>query len=121
MKYPKIQLGDVEAVWNKLGGPEGVKRFLRDESAHQLDPHSMACWWYNVTGKIARVSIPVILLLLVASLGIIAIAAKCPHFRGATACYWFSKTFVGAFVTAIAGAIAGYLHNSVLYKKIHKH
>jgi len=31
MKYPKIQFGTVEAVWNKLGGEEGVQRFLRDE------------------------------------------------------------------------------------------
>ena len=31
MKYPKIELGTVEAVWNKLGGEEAVKRFLRDE------------------------------------------------------------------------------------------
>jgi hypothetical protein len=31
MKYPKIQFGDVEAVWNKLGGEEGVARFLRGE------------------------------------------------------------------------------------------
>ncbi len=31
MKYPGITLGRVEAVWNKLGGEEGVDRFLRDE------------------------------------------------------------------------------------------
>ncbi|MDP2704519.1 MAG: hypothetical protein Q8P01_04910 [bacterium] len=31
MKYPNITLGRVEAVWNKLGGEEGVDRFLRDE------------------------------------------------------------------------------------------
>ena len=31
MKYPNIQLGTVEAVWNKLGGEEGVARFLRGE------------------------------------------------------------------------------------------
>jgi hypothetical protein len=29
MKYPNIRLGDVEAVWNKLGGEEGVQQFLR--------------------------------------------------------------------------------------------
>src|SRR3989338_9939901 len=29
-KYPKT-LGRVEAVWNKLGGEEGVDRFLRDD------------------------------------------------------------------------------------------
>ncbi|MEX2341241.1 MAG: hypothetical protein WD605_02885 [Candidatus Paceibacterota bacterium] len=28
MKYPDITLGRVEAVWNKLGGEEGVQRFL---------------------------------------------------------------------------------------------
>lgn len=31
MKYPGVTLGRVEAVWNKLGGEEGVDRFLRDE------------------------------------------------------------------------------------------
>lgn len=31
MKYPNITLGHVEAVWNKLGGEEGVEKFLRDE------------------------------------------------------------------------------------------
>ena len=31
MKYPKIQFGDVEAAWNKLGGEEGAVRFLRGE------------------------------------------------------------------------------------------
>lgn len=31
MKYPDITLGRVEAVWNKLGGEEGVNRFLSDE------------------------------------------------------------------------------------------
>lgn len=28
MKYPKTDLGTIEAVWNKLGGEEGVKLFL---------------------------------------------------------------------------------------------
>ena len=31
MKYPDVTLGHVEAVWNKLGGKEGVEMFLRDE------------------------------------------------------------------------------------------
>ncbi len=31
MKYPNVTLGRVEAVWNKLGGEEGVGRFLRGE------------------------------------------------------------------------------------------
>ena len=31
MKYPDIRLGDVEAVWNMLGGEGGVARFLRGE------------------------------------------------------------------------------------------
>lgn len=30
MKYGNATLGQVEAVWNKLGGEEGVKRFLAD-------------------------------------------------------------------------------------------
>lgn len=31
MKYADVTLGRVEAVWNKLGGEEGVDRFLRGE------------------------------------------------------------------------------------------
>jgi len=31
MKYANVTLGRVEAVWNKLGGEEGVERFLRGE------------------------------------------------------------------------------------------
>ena len=36
MKYPDIKLGQVEAVWNKLGGEEGVQRFLAGKS--RLEP-----------------------------------------------------------------------------------
>ncbi len=31
MKYGNATLGQIEAVWNKLGGEEGVKRFLSGE------------------------------------------------------------------------------------------
>ncbi len=31
MKYPNVTLGQVEAVWNKLGGEEGVNKFLCGE------------------------------------------------------------------------------------------
>ncbi|MST04401.1 MAG: hypothetical protein EXS49_02440, partial [Candidatus Pacebacteria bacterium] len=31
MKYGNVSLGQVEAVFNKLGGEDGVMRFLRDE------------------------------------------------------------------------------------------
>lgn len=31
MKYPDVTLGRIEAVWNKLGGEQGVDRFLRNE------------------------------------------------------------------------------------------
>lgn len=31
MKYPNIRMGTVEAVWNKLGGEDGVAKFLRGE------------------------------------------------------------------------------------------
>ena len=31
MKYTNVTLGRVEAVWNKLGGEDGVDRFLRGE------------------------------------------------------------------------------------------
>jgi len=31
MKYGNVLLGQVEAVWNKLGGEEGVKKFLRGQ------------------------------------------------------------------------------------------
>ncbi len=32
MKYNDVTLGQVEAVWNKLGGEEGVQRFLAGET-----------------------------------------------------------------------------------------
>jgi len=32
MKYPDARAGDWEAVWNKLGGVDGVVRFLRGET-----------------------------------------------------------------------------------------
>jgi len=32
MKYGNATLGQIEAVWNKLGGDEGVLKFLRDET-----------------------------------------------------------------------------------------
>ena len=31
MKYATLELGTVEAVFNKLGGMDGAKRFLADE------------------------------------------------------------------------------------------
>lgn len=31
MKYPNIKFGEVEEVWNRFGGPEGVASFLRGE------------------------------------------------------------------------------------------
>ncbi len=31
MKYSNITLGKIEAVWNKLGGEDGVEKFLRGE------------------------------------------------------------------------------------------
>src|SRR4051812_41794769 len=37
MKYDTLNLGIVEAVFNKLGGMEGAKRFLRNESIY-LEP-----------------------------------------------------------------------------------
>lgn len=42
MKYPNITLGRVEAVWNKLGGMEGVERFLRGEL---VVSESARSWW----------------------------------------------------------------------------
>jgi hypothetical protein len=33
VKYPNITIGRVEAVWNKLGGEEGVEKFLRGDTA----------------------------------------------------------------------------------------
>jgi hypothetical protein len=32
MKYPKLDLGTIEALVNKLGGMEGIRKFLRDET-----------------------------------------------------------------------------------------
>ena len=46
-KYPKT-LGRIEAVWNKLGGEDGVDRFLRDE----LSVSEPSCSWREKDGVI---------------------------------------------------------------------
>ena len=43
MKYPDITLGRVEAVWNKLGGEEGVQRFLAGQSELIVKEHAIDC------------------------------------------------------------------------------
>ena len=48
MKYPDITLGRVEAVWNKLGGEEGVEQFLRDK----LTVSEPTCSWREQDGVI---------------------------------------------------------------------
>lgn len=45
MKYPNVTLGRVEAVWNKLGGEDGVDRFLRGELVLTAPtPPAFAVW-----------------------------------------------------------------------------
>ncbi|MCC7004879.1 hypothetical protein IT397_03110 [Candidatus Nomurabacteria bacterium] len=49
MKYPNIQLGTVEAVRNKLGGEEGVERFLRSDAVIQFtDPRFTLATQFDV-------------------------------------------------------------------------
>lgn len=48
MKYGKVMLGQIEAVWNKLGGEEGVNRFLSGE----LIVSEPACRWREQDGVI---------------------------------------------------------------------
>lgn len=43
MKYPDITLGRVEAVWNKLGGEEGVQRFLAGHCEVIVKEHIINC------------------------------------------------------------------------------
>jgi hypothetical protein len=43
MKYPDITLGRVEAVWNKLGGEEGVQRLLSGASEIVIRKHLIDC------------------------------------------------------------------------------
>ncbi|MDP3726146.1 MAG: hypothetical protein Q8R36_03025 [bacterium] len=43
MKYPNITLGRVEAVWNKLGGDEGVQCFLSGASEVVIRKHLINC------------------------------------------------------------------------------
>jgi len=44
MKYSELNLGQVEAVVNKLGGIEGVKRFLSGETVIQVAEHKFKTW-----------------------------------------------------------------------------
>jgi len=44
MKYSELNLGQVEAVVNKLGGIEGVKRFLSGETIIQVAEHKFKTW-----------------------------------------------------------------------------
>lgn len=48
MKYPNITFGLVEAVWNKLGGEEGVHKFLNGE----LIVSQLAHLWHEQNGII---------------------------------------------------------------------
>jgi len=43
MKYPDITFGRVEAVWNKLGGEEGVARFLAGNAEVVVKNHVIDC------------------------------------------------------------------------------
>ena len=44
MKYPKMDWGTMEAVINKLGGMEGVDRFLRDELVVKVPERIWKTW-----------------------------------------------------------------------------
>ncbi len=44
MKYGELTLGQVEAVVNKLGGMEGVKRFLSGETMVKETEHEFDIW-----------------------------------------------------------------------------
>lgn len=48
MKYPNVTLGRVEAVWNKLGGEEGVDKFL----SGKLVVQKPVCSWREEDGVI---------------------------------------------------------------------
>ncbi len=43
MKYGELNLGQVEAIVNKLGGMEGVQRFLSGESVVKMVGHIINC------------------------------------------------------------------------------
>lgn len=49
MKYANVRMGEVEAVWNKLGGEKGVKRFLRGETIVKKNIEQNAGIWKIVT------------------------------------------------------------------------
>ena len=43
MKYASLKLGTVEAVFNKLGGLKGAKRFLRGDAEVVIKTHTIDC------------------------------------------------------------------------------
>ncbi len=44
MKYKEFDLGQIEAVFNKLGGPHGVRRFLANKTIVQAVPQAFDVW-----------------------------------------------------------------------------
>lgn len=43
MKYASLELGTIEAVFNKLGGMEGAQRFLRGDTEVVIKTHTIDC------------------------------------------------------------------------------
>ncbi len=43
MKYASLELGTIEAVFNKLGGMEGAQRFLRGDAEVVIKTHTIDC------------------------------------------------------------------------------
>ena len=55
MKYAKLDLGTIEAVINKLGGMEGVERFLRDELVVKMPERVWKTWMTIKLGTLKNV------------------------------------------------------------------
>ncbi len=55
MKYAKLDLGTIEAVINKLGGMEGVERFLRDELVVKMPERVWKTWMTVKLGTLKNV------------------------------------------------------------------
>ncbi|KKS43753.1 MAG: hypothetical protein UV48_C0016G0002 [Candidatus Azambacteria bacterium GW2011_GWA2_42_9] len=51
MKYGELNLGQIEAIANKLGGMEGVQRFLSGELVVKVVEKSFAIWKTIVLGR----------------------------------------------------------------------
>jgi hypothetical protein len=120
MKYPNIPLWKVEAVWNKLGGEEGVTRFLRSEPItpriYAKPETNRTYWWHEFTSKVLTVMVYFIISLIAILIISIATAGLYAPFRGTPVIQIVFPTFIMLGVVMVVGLIAGLISQYLFWK-----